>query len=83
MGFEKMALNKFLVCEFPSQYLWVFYSKSFLYKEVNYFVFFKWADKSTTSYDMLDFKSYREKKLTRTYLVTERHIFSKSYFCNI
>ena len=33
----------------------------------------RWADKSTTSYDMLDFKSYM-KNLTRKYLVTERHI---------
>ena len=33
----------------------------------------KWADKSTTSYDMLDFKSYI-KSLTRKYLLTERHM---------
>ena len=33
----------------------------------------KWADKSLASYDMLDFKSYK-RKLTRKYLVTERHM---------
>ena len=33
----------------------------------------KWADKSTTSYDILDFKSYI-KKITRKYLVIERHM---------
>ena len=33
----------------------------------------KWVDKSTTSYDFLDFKSYI-KNLTRKYLVTERHM---------
>ena len=33
----------------------------------------KWPDKSTTSYDMLDFKSCIE-NLTRKYLVTERHM---------
>ena len=31
----------------------------------------KWIDKSTISYDMVDFKSYI-KHLTRKYLVTER-----------
>ena len=35
--------------------------------------FDKWADKSTTSYDMLDFKSYI-RYLTRKYLVTEPHM---------
>ena len=35
---------------------------------------FKWADKSTTSYDMLNFISYT-KSLTRKYLVIERHMF--------
>ena len=34
----------------------------------------KWADKSTTSYDILDFKSYI-KDLQRKYLVIERHMF--------
>ena len=33
----------------------------------------KWSDKSTTSYDMLDFKSYI-KNLWGKYLVTERHM---------
>ena len=33
----------------------------------------KWADKSTTSYDMLDFKSYI-KNLTCKYLVNECHM---------
>ena len=33
----------------------------------------KWPDKSTTSYDKLDFKSYT-KSLTRKYLVIERHM---------
>ena len=33
----------------------------------------KWPDKSTTSYDMLDFKSYI-KKLTRKYLLIQRHL---------
>ena len=33
----------------------------------------KWADKSTTSYDILDFKAYI-KKLEGKYLVIERHM---------
>ena len=33
----------------------------------------KWPDKSTTSYDMLDFKSYI-KSFTRKYLVIGRHM---------
>ena len=33
----------------------------------------KWADKSTTSYDMLEFKSYA-KSLTRKYLVIGPHV---------
>ena len=33
----------------------------------------KWADKSTTSYDMLDIKSYIN-SLTRKYLVIGRHM---------
>ena len=38
------------------------------------FVFYnKWPDKSTTSYNMLDFKSYL-KKLYGKYLVIERHM---------
>ena len=32
-----------------------------------------WADKSTTTYDMIDFISYI-KKITRKYLVIDRHI---------
>ena len=39
----------------------------------NIFFFSKWPDKSTTGYDILDFKSFI-KKLTRNYLVTERHM---------
>ena len=33
----------------------------------------KWPNKSTTGYDMLDFKSYI-KSLTRKYLVIGRHM---------
>ena len=33
----------------------------------------RWADKSTLSYDMLDFKSYM-KNLEGKYLLIERHI---------
>ena len=35
----------------------------------------KWLDKSTTSYDMLDFKS-NIKSLTRKYLANPRHTFA-------
>ena len=52
----------------------------------------KWPDKSTTSYDMLDFKSYVI-SLTRKYLVIGRHMLqiprhtslaiSKVYFADI
>ena len=34
---------------------------------------YKWPDKSTKGYDMMDFQSYT-KSLTRKYLVIERHM---------
>ena len=44
---------------------------------------YKWPDKSTTSYDKLDFKSYM-KNLEGKYLLIERHILQiQSIFCNI